>query len=147
MQITEYWRSHSWLESENRNENFIWTSWCILCSFVMSSLWKWEALIEATNAWIFFFGLILKLLSFVFSPWQIFIPSEKIENINDQYWTLRAEEVSMPYSLLVNKQIFLLRNSFLGWQEFYDVLLTLAPKWKVNYYWCDPIFFSLIESI
>ncbi|KAE8773340.1 hypothetical protein D1007_54489 [Hordeum vulgare] len=25
---------------------------------------------------------------------EIFAPSEKIENINDQYWTLRAEEVS-----------------------------------------------------
>jgi len=24
---------------------------------------------------------------------QVFAPSEKIENINDQYWTLRAEEV------------------------------------------------------
>ncbi|KAE8785337.1 Ubiquitin carboxyl-terminal hydrolase 13 [Hordeum vulgare] len=26
---------------------------------------------------------------------KIFAPSEKIENINDQYWTLRAEEVAM----------------------------------------------------
>lgn len=26
---------------------------------------------------------------------QIFPLSEKIENINDQYWTLRAEEVSL----------------------------------------------------
>jgi len=25
---------------------------------------------------------------------QIFPPHEKIENINDQYWTLRAEEAS-----------------------------------------------------
>jgi hypothetical protein len=24
---------------------------------------------------------------------QVFAPNEKIENINDQYWTLRAEEV------------------------------------------------------
>jgi hypothetical protein len=26
---------------------------------------------------------------------QIFAPNEKIENINDQYWTLRAEEVML----------------------------------------------------
>jgi ubiquitin carboxyl-terminal hydrolase 7 len=25
--------------------------------------------------------------------WQIFPLNEKIENINDQYWTLRAEEI------------------------------------------------------
>lgn len=29
---------------------------------------------------------------FIFA-WQIFPSNEKIENINDQYWTLRAEEV------------------------------------------------------
>jgi len=28
------------------------------------------------------------------SSLQIFPPTEKIENINDQYWTLRAEEAS-----------------------------------------------------
>lgn len=31
---------------------------------------------------------------------QIFPPNEKIENINDQYWTLRAEEAS-PFSIFL----------------------------------------------
>lgn len=35
-------------------------------------------------------------LLFIF---QIFPHSEKIENINDQYWTLRAEEASSSPSL------------------------------------------------
>jgi len=30
---------------------------------------------------------------------QVFPPTEKIENINDQYWTLRAEEVALFLSL------------------------------------------------
>ena len=34
-----------------------------------------------------------------YSP-QIFPPHEKIENINDQYWTLRAEEVCIVPSFL-----------------------------------------------
>ena len=33
---------------------------------------------------------------------QIFPPQEKIENINDQYWTLRAEEVCGNKSVLVD---------------------------------------------
>ena len=33
--------------------------------------------------------------AFVLGFLQIFPPTEKIENINDQYWTLRAEEVSI----------------------------------------------------
>lgn len=28
---------------------------------------------------------------------QVFPPNEKIENINDQYWTLRAEEVGISF--------------------------------------------------
>ncbi|KAI4996721.1 hypothetical protein ZWY2020_052063 [Hordeum vulgare] len=36
----------------------------------------------------------LRLLEvFYHKIYKIFAPSEKIENINDQYWTLRAEEV------------------------------------------------------
>lgn len=31
---------------------------------------------------------------------QVFPPNEKIENINDQYWTLRAEEVEISFFLL-----------------------------------------------
>lgn len=33
---------------------------------------------------------------------QVFPSNEKIENINDQYWTLRAEEVSSSQSLFLN---------------------------------------------
>lgn len=33
---------------------------------------------------------------------QIFAPNEKIENINDQYWTLRAEEASFCHYLFVS---------------------------------------------
>lgn len=32
---------------------------------------------------------------------QVFPPSEKIENINDQYWTLRAEEVDLSSPLFI----------------------------------------------
>jgi hypothetical protein len=31
---------------------------------------------------------------------QVFPPNEKIENINDQYWTLRAEEVAISFFLV-----------------------------------------------
>ncbi|XP_024443311.2 ubiquitin C-terminal hydrolase 12 isoform X1 [Populus trichocarpa] len=34
-----------------------------------------------------------KIYKFAILPSQIFPPNEKIENINDQYWTLRAEEI------------------------------------------------------
>ncbi|KAE8781322.1 ubiquitin carboxyl-terminal hydrolase 12-like [Hordeum vulgare] len=38
----------------------------------------------------------LRLLEvFYHKIYKIFAPTEKIENINDQYWTLRAEEASM----------------------------------------------------
>jgi hypothetical protein len=40
---------------------------------------------------IYEFGEVLRLTCKVFG--QIFPSNEKIENINDQYWTLRAEEV------------------------------------------------------
>jgi ubiquitin carboxyl-terminal hydrolase 7 len=34
--------------------------------------------------------------------WQIFPLNEKIENINDQYWTLRAEEVDIKIQFSVD---------------------------------------------
>jgi hypothetical protein len=50
---------------------------------------------------------------------QIFVPNEKIENINDQYWTLRAEEVYIP---------LLFAFMFLGCQNS----LSLLHGWSIS---------------
>jgi ubiquitin carboxyl-terminal hydrolase 7 len=45
---------------------------------------------------------------------QIFAPSERIENINDQYWTLRAEEV-MLFHFHSYTKVHMLKVQFVAW--------------------------------
>lgn len=54
---------------------------------------------------------------------QIFPLNEKIENINDQYWTLRAEEVCAKRCILLNRFI----SSFMFFcYYFYASILRLV---------------------
>ncbi|KHG10063.1 Ubiquitin carboxyl-terminal hydrolase 12 -like protein [Gossypium arboreum] len=53
----------------------------------------------------------LRLLEvFYHKIYKIFPPSEKIENINDQYWTLRAEEASFPFSILLKSNFIYVKS-------------------------------------
>lgn len=75
------------------------------------------------DKYVFLMWLIVP--SHVFSFLQIFPPSEKIENINDQYWTLRAEEASFPFfhPVEVNRwELFFIKN--------YGGIAFLVVHWK-----------------
>ncbi|KAG8504011.1 hypothetical protein CXB51_002300 [Gossypium anomalum] len=51
----------------------------------------------------------LRLLESSITDLQDLSTSEKIENINDQYWTLRAEEASFPFSILLKSNFFIMK--------------------------------------